>query len=883
MVVKRNGADGGVGWPRTLSFVDGTGAADAWRLAAVGPVPQAAAPQGSNGTINATEDVLRVLTAADFGYSDSDGNPFAGVLITTVPAHGAIALNGSAVSAGTFVSAAQIAAGALAFEPAQNESGTSYASFTFQVRDSTGAQDASPNTIIVNVTPVNDAPVYTNLNSNSAGTFTEGQTDPIRLDAQGNGHVTDIDSADFDGGFLRVSITQNGVPAEDRLAIANGGAVEISGTDAGSTVSVNDVVIGTIAAGGTGIGEDLVVNFNAAATPARVELLVRALTYVDSNADAPSSATRTVAVTLGDGDGPQLGTTNLILGVMGTNDAPVLTMPTQSQIVYVPGNAPVALWAGVNVVDPDQQPNFQNGSFSMYAGGSGAKIELGGTRFTLQNAGGFFFIIDSTTGQQIGELSTSVGHAAVNNLTAAATPAVVNALIQSFLFSTEGANPAMGNFQSSLSFFDGGISGGFGSGMTSNLVSQTVTVGTPSPDPIVDLNGPGPGIDFQLFYTEGGTPVGLGTSIFVLDANGGNQIDKATIILSNATDDDVLSYGTLPAGVTATETLDNGQLVLTFTGGASPLAYSSLLTSVHYSTLSDSPPSQRSIAVTVTSDTTISAVAHASIFVQSVDDPGVANDDAFATTENGVVTGNVLADNGAGADTDPDSPPLVVAVNGVAADINHQIVLPSGALLTLFGGGGFTYDPHGAFDLTPAPDSGAANASPTDHFTYNLAGGGTGTVTIAIAGADGNDRLEGSVGSDSMNGGVGADTLIGGAGQDRLTGGAGADVFLFTSLSDSSTESYRSDGAKHLPDVIEDFTPGVDRIDLSQIDAIAGTPANDAFTFIGSAAFTHHAGELRCDIHDGVAQIYADVDGDGFADLQIAAFTPSLQGGDFIL
>jgi Ca2+-binding RTX toxin-like protein len=145
------------------------------------------------------------------------------------------------------------------------------------------------------------------------------------------------------------------------------------------------------------------------------------------------------------------------------------------------------------------------------------------------------------------------------------------------------------------------------------------------------------------------------------------------------------------------------------------------------------------------------------------------------------------------------------------------------------------------------------------------------------------DSLFGGGGNDTLIGNGGIDTLEGDTGQDRLTGGSGGDIFVFTSLADSSLESHRSDGAKSQPDVILDFQPGQDTIDLSAIDAVAGTAANDAFTYIGGAAFGHHAGELRAESRDGWFHIYADVNGDGIADMHIVVAAPTIQASDFVL
>ena len=87
--------------------------------------------------------------------------------MTTLPAAGTVKLNGTAVTAGQYVSAADIGAGLLAFHPAANGNGTPYTSFTFQVQDNGGTAnggtdlDASPNTLTFNVTAVNDTPSFT--------------------------------------------------------------------------------------------------------------------------------------------------------------------------------------------------------------------------------------------------------------------------------------------------------------------------------------------------------------------------------------------------------------------------------------------------------------------------------------------------------------------------------------------------------------------------------------------------------------------------------------------------------------------------------------------------------------------------------------------------
>lgn len=120
-----------------------------------------AAPSGTDTTISLPEDGSYTFTEVDFGFIDLDNHQFSAVKISSLPTNGFITLNGAAVTAGQFVSKADIIGNQLAFTPAPNANGPDYASFTFQVQDDSIADnlDLTPNTIRLNVTPVNDAPV----------------------------------------------------------------------------------------------------------------------------------------------------------------------------------------------------------------------------------------------------------------------------------------------------------------------------------------------------------------------------------------------------------------------------------------------------------------------------------------------------------------------------------------------------------------------------------------------------------------------------------------------------------------------------------------------------------------------------------------------------
>ena len=73
-----------------------------------------------------------------------------------------------------------------------------------------------------------------------------------------------------------------------------------------------------------------------------------------------------------------------------------------------------------------------------------------------------------------------------------------------------------------------------------------------------------------------------------------------------------------------------------------------------------------------------------------------------------------------------------------------------------------------------------------------------------LTGDDNANTLIGGLGNDILIGGGGDDLLIGGPGNNTLTGGAGSDTFL-----------WQQGNTGH--DKVTDFTPGTDRLDLSQL------------------------------------------------------------------
>ena len=300
-----------------------------------------AAPAGTNKTITINEDAPYTLSLADFGFTDpldSPANSFQAVTITTLPGTGTLTLNDIPVNAGDLVSPPEpIPAGAiwtareigrtwtsiassadgmkliagtsgqlytsvqvgLVFTPALNASGTGVTSFTFQVQDNGGRLnsgvdlDPMQNTITVNVTAVNDAPV---LGTSSTLSYTENQAATAINTTLS---VTDVDNTTL--ASATVQLTANYQNGQDVLGFTS--QLGITGSFVAGT--------GTL----TLTGSTTVANYQTA---------LRTVTYQNTS-EAPSILARTVVYQVNDGGAVNNLSNQLTstINVTAVNDAPL--------------------------------------------------------------------------------------------------------------------------------------------------------------------------------------------------------------------------------------------------------------------------------------------------------------------------------------------------------------------------------------------------------------------------------------------------------------------------------------------------------------------------------------------------------------------------------
>lgn len=139
---------------------------------------------------------------------------------------------------------------------------------------------------------------------------------------------------------------------------------------------------------------------------------------------------------------------------------------------------------------------------------------------------------------------------------------------------------------------------------------------------------------------------------------------------------------------------------------------------------------------------------------------------------------------------------------------------------------------------------------------------GADSIDYGSLGWSGIRLIDAGSGNDIVIGGAPKDRIAGRAGADRLTGGGDVDDFIYFATTDSLSTG---------TDTITDFEAGVDNLDLAAIDASTLVAGNNDFTFIGNSAFSRVAGQLRYDAtsFSGQTRVYADVNGDARADMEI--------------
>lgn len=354
---------------------------------------------------------------------------------------------------------------------------------------------------------------------------------------------------------------------------------------------------------------------------------------------------------------------------------------------------------------------------------------------------------------------------------------------------------------------------------------------------------------------------GYGDDTYVYNSGDGNDVIDDV----DGTETIVFGPGILPTDISYT--VDGNDLLLTITGAEA----GSIRIVDHFTT-----GTVEFVRFDDTSEFDITSGTPVSTAPPNTDP--VAQDDNISGFMNGPFNGNVLADNGNGADSDIDGDTLQVVPAIITTALGATVVLNANGdftytpLIEYLGPDSFTYtvqDGNGGSDtatvnITVTPITGTANDDTITGTQYG----------DVILGLEGNDTLKGGAGEDYIEGGDGDDRIEGGSGQDEMYGGAGNDRIYGGSERDTI---YGDDGDDFLDGGTEnDLLVGGDGDDVltgrEGADVLSGNDGNDKLyggdgddILLGGAGndvMKGDAGKDSLNGHDGDDEMYGGADDD---------------------
>lgn len=337
---------------------------------------------------------------------------------------------------------------------------------------------------------------------------------------------------------------------------------------------------------GTGIlsltGSDTVENY---------QQVLRTITYNNTSAN-PNATTRIITFVVSDGSY----TSPLASTTLGIN-APTVDLNGDASgidyFTFFPGGSAVAAVDRLNltVSDPND-PTLSSATVTIT---------------NLRNIGSEILAANTDGTAIVASYTPSTG---VLSLTGSDTVANYQQVLRSITYNNTAGNPDTRDRLISFVANDG----------TNNSPAAITTLryGAP-PAPVLDLNGPGAGINFSTTFTEGGGAVAIvNSSELTLTDEDSINLASATITLTNRPDGvaEVLAANT--AGTNITASYDAATGVLSLSGSDTVGNYQQVLRTLTYNNTSPSPSTTaRSITFVVNDGISNSAVATTTLSINA--------------------------------------------------------------------------------------------------------------------------------------------------------------------------------------------------------------------------------------------------------------------------
>lgn len=395
------------------------------------------------------------------------------------------------------------------------------------------------------------------------------------------------------GGTLTVSLVANS-GAGDVLSVRNVGTGAGQIGVSGSVVTYAGSTIGTVTGGS---GSPLSVALAGTATPTGVQALVRNLRFTNGDA-APAAATRTIQVVLVNGTGGASAPVTTDVQVQPVNQPPVVALPRVT-VAYLEASGALVLDDSATVVDADSATLGGGQVVATWTANATVDDVLA---IRHQGTGtGQIAVSGNSVSWNNNQIATISGGGAgtplILNLTAAATPAAVQAALRNLTFDNQSPTPSLALRQLAVTVSDG-------EGGTSSAAALTVVVQSSDNPPVVTLPSPAPtwleGSGEQVIDALAGVTdvdsTAFATGLLVAEFTGGATADDYLTILSQgsgAGQIDVVGvdarYGGVIIGqITGPGTIGSA-LVVRLDGDATVAATQALLRRLAFSNDATSP------------------------------------------------------------------------------------------------------------------------------------------------------------------------------------------------------------------------------------------------------------------------------------------------------
>ncbi|WP_417465733.1 VCBS domain-containing protein [Kordiimonas sp.] len=555
-------------------------------------------------------DIITVTLTASAGTfsSPADGEGVGSGVTETLLNSTTISLVGTATDITSYLDDTD----AIQYTGAENVNGEDAATITITANDDDGSGDVTLDTINLDITAVNDTPVFAGLDGTPS--FTEEGAE-VTLDSNVTVSDVELDALNSGNGYYSgatLTIARNGgANANDSFSFDTSGNTFVTSGSASAgalnTFGDDDTFATYTVSGGT-----LTITFTSAATAATTSLVNDVLQHIryENTSDDPGDSVQldwtfsdgNSGNAQGSGDNPGTDTGSTTVSITEVNDAPTLDA-TGSNPTFTEGGAASDVFNTVtaSTIEAGQTISSLILTVTNVSDTGNEILNIGNTAVTLDNGEGGTTATNSLTYS----VSVSDGTATVTLSGGAMSAAATQTLVDGISYQNTSDNPTTGaNRVVTITGItdSGGTADGGSNASAPNLVSTVSLTGVNDPPVITGVNGDssdvivGPGSQSVSLFsdadvTNADSPNFNGGFLTITQNTGttnGNWAVDGTTVASGG--DGTVSAGETIAvssvSIGTVDATDDGQggtdFTINFNSNATPERVETLLQNLYY-------------------------------------------------------------------------------------------------------------------------------------------------------------------------------------------------------------------------------------------------------------------------------------------------------------